>query len=172
MESPAADDEGGLPLALARRHLAEFPWADVAAIEATARVVDAEATLRSALARFIAASEAGLVPARFQVLRALYLAEGRRLSLGEIARAIRVTSTNVTSLIDGLERDGWVIRVANPFDRRVTYGQLTAQGEARCATLVPAVARAVGGLFSSFSESEKAELNRLLIKLRRAAESA
>jgi DNA-binding MarR family transcriptional regulator len=134
------------------------------------KLLRAAAGLRGALARF-AGPHAGLGTPRFLVVRALYLADGR-LSLGELARAINVTSTNVTSLIDGLEKTGWVRRTNNPGDRRVVFAELTADGRARCEELVPRVATQVGDLLSEFTDEDLGMLTDLLNRLTAAFEAA
>jgi MarR family 2-MHQ and catechol resistance regulon transcriptional repressor len=157
---------------LAMRYMDEVPWADLAALEAYMSILGTAASLRQGLNHFIAPLGFGLGAPRFLVLRALYLAEERRLSLGTIAQAINVTSTNVTSLVDGLERDGWVERLPNPNDRRMTYARLTPAGEQRCARLIPAVADFTGAIFKDFSDEEKVLLNALLARVPPAIETA
>lgn len=156
-------------LELAQRYRERFPWADSEAVLLNVRLFESFLAMRHSLGRFMAPFGLGLGPARFLVVRAIYMAEQHRLSLSEIARSLRVTSTNVTSLVDGLERDGWVTRVASANDRRVTFAQLTPEGKSKCERLIPEVARFTEEIFSSFSAEERAELNRLLVKLRHAA---
>jgi DNA-binding MarR family transcriptional regulator len=167
-----ADPDADPGLELAQRYRERLPWADSEAVLLNVRLFEGFLALRHSIGRFIAPFRLGLGPARFMVVRAIYMAEQHRLSLSEIARSLRVTSTNVTSLIDGLERDGWVTRVASTNDRRVTFAQLTAEGKAKCERLIPEVARFTAQIFASFSAEERAELNRLLVKLRRAAVQA
>jgi DNA-binding MarR family transcriptional regulator len=92
--------------------------------------------------------------------------------LTEIARRVGVTTTNITNLIDGLERDGWVERLASASDRRVTYVQLTDEGRERAGRLLPATARFTSQVFAGLSDEEKQGLIRTLQKLRRIADAA
>jgi DNA-binding MarR family transcriptional regulator len=49
---------------------------------------------------------ADLSRARLSLLRAIFFGEGHRLTLNELGRKMKVSRTNITNLIDGLERDG------------------------------------------------------------------
>jgi DNA-binding MarR family transcriptional regulator len=124
------------------------------------------------MARAIEPFGFNLGPPRYAVVRVIFLSEDGKLSLTEIARRVGVTTTNVTNLIDGLERDGWVERFASPSDRRVTYVQLTPQGQERCEQLIPATARFTSQLFAGLSDEEKTSLIAILQKLRRIADAA
>jgi DNA-binding MarR family transcriptional regulator len=153
-------------------YLDRLPWADVVALEANLAVMGTGMALGRAMARAIEPFRFNLGPPRYHVVRVLYLAADDRLSLTEIARRVGVTTTNVTNLIDGLERDGWVARRASEADRRVTYVELTLQGRERCDELIPATARFTSQLFAGLTDDEKQELIRVLQKLRRIADAA
>lgn len=84
----------------------------------------------------------GLTPARMRLL--LYLQEKGRQPMRALKEHLGTSATNITGLVDGLEKDGLVTRVAAPNDRRVTLIELTAEGlrrsrhdwelyESRCA---------------------------------------
>lgn len=150
----------------------KMPWADLAALEANLALHTTSTALQRALARFITPFGYALGPPRYLVVRAIFLEQSGRLSLSEIAKRVGVTTTNVTNLIDGLERDGWVERQANPADRRMTYVQLTAFGQENSAQLIPATARFTSDLFSTLTDEEKAQLIATLAKLRRIADEA
>ena len=124
--------------ALAMAYIDQMPWADVVALEANLAVMGTGAALGRAMARAIEPFGFNLGPPRYAVVRVIFLSEDGRLSLSEIAKRVGVTTTNITNLIDGLERDGWVERQAHPSDRRVTYVRLTTDGLERCSRLIPA----------------------------------
>lgn len=75
---------------------------------------------------------AGLTAARFGVLDQLERAQGP-LALGEIAARQSCVRSNMTQLIDRLEADGLVRRVADPADRRSVRAELTEAGRERHA---------------------------------------
>lgn len=66
--------------------------------------------------------------ARYEVLMLLYFTQDGSLPLGKIGERLQVHPTSVTSLIDRLERDGYVERVPHPSDRRTTLARLTVAG--------------------------------------------
>jgi MarR family 2-MHQ and catechol resistance regulon transcriptional repressor len=83
---------------------------------------------------------------------------------------MQVTSSNITFLVDGLEKDTLVQRMPHPTDRRTVYVQLTAEGEALAAVIVPSMARFMGCMLDGFSDDEKQQLSSLLDRFRRNAE--
>lgn len=102
--------------------------------------------------------------ARLSVLRAIYFGEDHRLTLNELGRRMKVSRTNITNLIDGLERDGLVLRAINPVDRRLVDAQLTDKGLQVCSVAIPAIARLMESFCRGFSGEEKAQLASLLTR--------
>lgn len=74
-----------------------------------------------------AVGEAGLSMAKFSALSALSDA-GEPLTLGELADRLSCVRSNITQLVDRLESDGLVRRVADPSDRRSIRAELTSLG--------------------------------------------
>jgi DNA-binding MarR family transcriptional regulator len=68
----------------------------------------------------------GQTPARLSALSVLVFAGPR--SIGRLARDERVTAPTMTRLVAGLERDGLVVRIADPDDRRSTRLEATDEG--------------------------------------------
>lgn len=101
---------------------------------------------------------------QFDVLAHLYKEE-QGLTLADLSRKLLVTAGNVTGLIDRMERMGWVKRVPDAADRRVTRVQLTAPGRAAAAKLIPLHASDIEKLFSVLNEREKSQLRQLLDKV-------
>ncbi|MBB5918142.1 DNA-binding MarR family transcriptional regulator [Nocardia transvalensis] len=62
-------------------------------------------------------------------------------SFGELATALGCDKTNVTGLVDRLERRGFLARQTDPADRRVTRVVLTDQGRAMRADIRTALER-------------------------------
>jgi DNA-binding MarR family transcriptional regulator len=155
----------------ARRYSERFPWADQDAIEAFLAISQTFNALRLALSRSPLPGGAGLSRAQHNFLAALSLAEGNKLPLSEIAREMNVTPTYVTKLLDSLEDEGLVARSASPSDRRVTFACLTAEGLARCKSLVPAFLRFMEDVGSELSNEDKLQLRRLLARYVSRADS-
>jgi DNA-binding MarR family transcriptional regulator len=80
------------------------------------------ARLNEALAPF------GLSFARYEALMLLFLSRRGSLPLGKMGVRLQVHPASVTSLIDGLERLGYVTRAPHPSDRRTTLATLTDRG--------------------------------------------
>jgi DNA-binding MarR family transcriptional regulator len=94
------------------------------------RFLRAHAEVTSRMDRHLA-DEHGLSLREYEVLLALNDAPGRRLRRVDLAAAIFLTQSGVTRLLEKLERDGLVAKVAGESDRRVVYAQLTAEGRRR-----------------------------------------
>jgi len=69
---------------------------------------------------------AGVSASQFGVLDALY--HLGTLSLGELARKHLRSPNNITTVVDGLERRGWVVRGRCASDRRIIHASLTPEG--------------------------------------------
>jgi MarR family transcriptional regulator, transcriptional regulator for hemolysin len=67
----------------------------------------------------------GLTRAQWQVLSLLYHRPG--ISQTELAEALEVERATAGRMIDRMERKGWLLRVADPLDRRINRLELTAE---------------------------------------------
>jgi DNA-binding MarR family transcriptional regulator len=74
------------------------------------------------------ADEHGLTLSDYDVLVQLAQAQAGQLRPAELARAVLLTRSGVTRLVQGLEREGLVERVACPDDLRGSLVRLTARG--------------------------------------------
>ena len=70
----------------------------------------------------------GLTFPRYEVLMLLLFSRNGALPLGKIGDRLQVHATSVTSIIDGLEADGFVQRVPHETDRRTTLAEITRAG--------------------------------------------
>jgi DNA-binding MarR family transcriptional regulator len=76
-----------------------------------------------------AVTSAGLLPLEwYDVLLALYHADGRRLRLSELADRIVFSRSGLTRLIDRIEEKGLLRRERSSEDRRGTFAVLTDAG--------------------------------------------
>jgi DNA-binding MarR family transcriptional regulator len=73
----------------------------------------------------------GLTLSDYDVLVQLARAPGNRLRNIDVAKAVVLTRSGVTRLVDGLERDGLVERCSCPSDKRGTLIKLTDEGMRR-----------------------------------------
>jgi DNA-binding MarR family transcriptional regulator len=156
---------------IAESYLAAFPGVDRQALETHLGIAATGSIMSSALVSHLAGAGFDVTRPRFTVLRMLYLARDHRLPQSEIAHQMAVSGANVTQLIDALEREGWVHRVVNPADKRVTFAQLTPDGEERCSRLVPAMIEFMEASCGPLTQEERVQLSALLAKVRRYLES-
>lgn len=107
--------------------------------------------------------ENGLNPTEFAVLELLYH-KGRQ-PLQQIGNKILLASGSITYVIDKLEKRGYLLRVSCPSDRRVTYAEITEEGEAFMSTVFPKHEQHLHELLSVLTNEEKDEAIKLLKKL-------
>lgn len=112
---------------------------------------------------------AGMTYFEHEVLRALDEAGGR-LRMAPLADALMISRSGATRLVTKVEtKDGWVVRVASPEDRRATWAELTAAGRDALAAAAPVVDEVVAGFFAD--HLAPAELRRVARALERLAEA-
>jgi DNA-binding MarR family transcriptional regulator len=153
----------------ALRYSEELPGADTDAIEAILALLRTVRVHRTAVARQLESLDldVGMTGARFTLLMTLYFSRENLLAQNEISRELNVSRTNITNLIDGLERDGLVERVPNPSDRRVSYAQLTKTGRAVCVKLMPKMTVLMEDGLGGFTHEEKSQFKQFLYRIQR-----
>lgn len=80
------------------------------------------------------------------------------IRMGELSRRTIVTGSNVTVVVDDLEKRGLVKRAAAPEDRRVIVIQLTAKGQASFKRWAPEHAEWIAAIFDEFPDKRKRDL--------------
>ena len=104
----------------------------------------------------------GLTLSDYDVLVQLYHAPERILRRVDIARAVLLTASGITRLLDGLERGGWVEKRSCKSDARVSYAALTADGlkkfEAARRSHLADIEELFGSRFSAEEREQLAEL--------------
>ncbi len=100
---------------------------------------------------------------RLRILASLH-DRGPRI-MSDLKKEIGVTATNITALVDALEKDGLVKRSEHPTDRRATVIALTEKAECELKLGCSAYKERVAALFSDLSESECKEFTKTLEKL-------
>jgi DNA-binding MarR family transcriptional regulator len=112
------------------------------------------------------AAEHGLTLSDYDVLVQLAQAPGGRLRPAELARAVLLTRSGVTRLVQGLEREALVERVACPDDLRGSLVQLTDRGRGVLRQASRTHLRGVGELLAGrFDDGELRLLADLLGRL-------
>jgi DNA-binding MarR family transcriptional regulator len=110
----------------------------------------------------------GLSLAKMGALRILAEA-GEPVPLGQLACRLCCVKSNVTQLVDRLEAEGLVQRLADPADRRSVLALITEAGRARLGEALDARERAEAALLADLDE---AELTRLTALFRRVSTRA
>lgn len=108
-------------------------------------------------------SEYGLSVGKMKILMPLFVYR-KALTPSELAVYSGVTRSTMTSVIDGLERDG-LIKRASLNDRRMTAIHLTDKGVELINTTVPEYASLVSGIMQDFTEEDHKLFVGLLHKL-------
>jgi DNA-binding MarR family transcriptional regulator len=122
------------------------------------RLVDIAAAFASGYQRWLEAStpSSELSFPRLRLLEQLHCQGPQMMRV--LADDLGLTPRNMTALVDGLEGEGLVRRVAHPSDRRATLVESTPAGvEAAERTLAPKL-NAIAELFDELSPAEQDQL--------------
>jgi DNA-binding MarR family transcriptional regulator len=113
----------------------------------------------------------GLTLSDYDVLVQLARAPERKLRNIDLAKAVVLTRSGVTRLVDGLERDGLVRRSSCPSDKRGTFVHLTDEGVARLREAARTQLAGVRELFlERLGDDGRAQMDALLGELPAGAE--
>ncbi|GGK92153.1 hypothetical protein Sme01_54590 [Sphaerisporangium melleum] len=82
-------------------------------------------------------TEANMSDIDFETLIRLYRSPNRRLRMSDLAAQTSLSTSGVTRVVDRLEREGLVERVACASDRRASYATLTDAGVDRLEAVLP-----------------------------------
>jgi DNA-binding MarR family transcriptional regulator len=109
----------------------------------------------------------------FPQARVMMVMDGaERVRMGELSTKLGVTARNITTIVDGLEREGVLARVPDPDDRRAILLELTAKGREHIAAVHAAQGELAEWFFAALDTTERAELLRLLGKILETASAA
>ena len=111
-----------------------------------------------------------LTYSQFAVMEALYHLGS--MTQGEISRKVLKSVSNITTVIDNLERDRLVQRERDTRDRRVIHVHLTQMGREKLETVFPRHVAALVDEFSVLTESEQEKLAELCRKLGKGKEGS
>ena len=80
------------------------------------------------------------------------------LRMGELSKRMMVTGGNVTGITDQLEREGLVLRVPDPHDRRASAVRLTPAGRSAFAEMAAVHERWIDEMLADIPSEDKASL--------------
>src|SRR5690348_4834426 len=108
----------------------------------------------------------GLTLSDYDVLVQLARAPERKLRNIELAKAVVLTRSGVTRLVDGLEKDGLVMRSSCPSDKRGSFVALTDDGLARLRAAADTHLQGVRELFlERLGQEGREQMDALLAEL-------
>ncbi len=139
---------------------ARYPGTNVRAISDFVSMLRASADISQALDKLLA--KHGLLQGRWWILVLLMRQDDLTSSPTDLAARAGVTKASITGFIDGLEREGLVIRLPDPIDRRKYLIRLTAAGLQKLDETIPDYNSKVDKLMSSLNEQERDEMLRSL----------
>lgn len=149
-----------------REKAQRFPDLDVDAVEATLALLRVAADVLDGMGAHL--SRCGISQGRFLVLVLLNRPCAQKgVSPSDLAHSLDVSRANITGLLDGLERDGWVERRQHPEDRRALTIHLTPAGRQFLEGMLPDHYRRIAGLMAHLTPSERRQLIELLGKVAR-----
>ena len=106
-----------------------------------------------------ALSEAGLPPLGwYDVLLELSVAPGGRLRMHELARAVVLSRSGLTRLVDRLEGAGLLGREPDPADRRGSYAAITGEGRVLLRRMWPVYAAGIAEHFGRHLDDDEARV--------------
>lgn len=105
--------------------------------------------------------EVGLSMAKHSALSRLQEA-GEPLTLSELAERLSCVRSNITQLVDRLEADGLVRRVADPDDRRSVRAELTPLGKEKQAAGASELSKVQAEISEQLSQADMAGLESAL----------
>jgi DNA-binding MarR family transcriptional regulator len=145
-----------------QKEAGRYPGSDASAVETCLRLLYVSGAVEAAYEAHFARH--GLSQARFVVLMELQREEeGRRPA--ELAERTGVTRATMTGLLDGLEKEGLILRRAHAQDGRMSVVRLSAKGRQRLEGLLPDHYRRTAALMRGLSSEEREQLHALLTKV-------
>lgn len=141
----------------------EYPDGDPAAAEALSTVIRAGQALYDEIDRAMQAS-IGVPESALNTLAVIEGAE-RPLTPSEISERTFRSSATMTSILDVLERRGWIRRVPNPEDRRSVLIEISEDGYAVADRFLPGVRKIERAVMGDLSTKELAALMNILTKI-------
>jgi DNA-binding MarR family transcriptional regulator len=130
-------------------------------------LLDASDAVTKYMASYL--GEFGLTTSKFSTLQVLSDDPSGGVTQNQLGSKLTVTGSNITGVIDRLERDNLVARETHPTDRRANLVRLTDEGQSIFEHAADLHALRTRQLVSVLDSLERVELVRLLRKLSQAA---
>jgi DNA-binding MarR family transcriptional regulator len=150
-------------IAEARRQWEAHDWSGPAAMSATTSIMRAQQIILATVDEALRPLD--LTFARYEALVLLAFSRQGCLPLGKMGDRLMLHPTSVTNIIDRLERQGLVSRIAHPTDRRTTLAAITDEGRRVVAKATDAVLGTGFGM-QALSDAELDQITAILRKMR------
>src|ERR1700694_654288 len=92
---------------------------------------------------------------------------GEPVPLRVLSKGLHCVPSNMTQLMDRLEAEGLVRRLADPSDRRIVRAELTKLGKQRVTAGRRVISKAQADFAKAVSKADSAALDRLVQSIRR-----
>lgn len=152
-----------VPIRVDKTFTKEFPGASRSATEAGANLVHTATLFLDELNRR-RATVTSLSPSACQVLAVLDGA-GEPLPSNTIAERLLITTASMTSLLDTLQRNGFIRRTPHPSDRRKILVEITPQARDLVDRMLPVLHAAEAEIFAPLPARDRAMLIDLLARV-------
>jgi len=154
----------GLPTDMPLQEFSQrFPNMNPSALKICAELMRTGSGLLAAFE--IVLGKYGLSQGRFLTLIVMSRTPGKEIYPSSLAEKLGVKKATMTGLLDGLEKDNLVDRVADPRDRRKTGIRLTVNGRQLLDEMLPDYYRHMAKLTANLSENERQTMILLLEKV-------
>jgi DNA-binding MarR family transcriptional regulator len=112
-------------------------------------------------------AEGGLSYVQFEILAKLAAAEGRPLTMTDLADGVVYSRSGLTHQAGLLEKAGLITREASPDDQRATVVNITAAGRDRVEKVLPGHVHVVSDfLYGSISDQDVKTLGDIMTRIR------
>lgn len=91
-----------------------------------------------------------------------FISEEKEPTMREIAKYLRITAPSATALVEGLVKEGYLSRKADPSDRRRVRLAVSAKGTKTLHETTRTKRQAIRSVLSTLSASDTRELSRIL----------
>lgn len=101
---------------------------------------------------------------QFLILGFLYREQESKMTA--LAHFMRVSTAAMTGIVDRLVRVGYVVRISDPFDRRITKIKLTAKGSQLLNRVNEQRKQTIIKIFGKISENDRRDYLRILTQIK------
>jgi len=109
----------------------------------------------------------GLTPPQYTVMLFIGKSDSQSLTMSEIGNKMVVTFANITTIVDNLEKQGYVRRVRDSADRRCIKVELTSAGSRIFEKIHDSHVREMESVMQALNEHELSNLIRYTDKLKK-----